>query len=944
MALDLEQLNKEQKQAVTHGEGPLLIVAGAGTGKTRVITYRIAWLIEQGLAKPEEILGLTFTDKASTEMEERVDNLLILGYADLWISTFHSFCERILRRHGLDIGIPGNFKLVDQTAAWLLVRHNIDKFKLKYYKPLGNPSKFIHALLNHFSRCKDQRILPLDYLKYAKSASRRVEEKEKSLEVARAYKIYQNLLLENNSLDFGDLLNYAVELFQKRPAILEKYRKNFKYILVDEFQDTNWVQYELVKLLAAPKNNLTVCADDDQAIYRWRGASFGNITQFKNDFPNTAIIALTRNYRSCQNILDIAYRFIQANNPRRLECVAKIDKHLVANTTCLADVDHLYFKNTEQEVQGVVNEIIKIMQEKKDLTFGDFAILLRANESAAPFVRACERSQIPAQFMALKGLYSKPVVLDIISYLKLLNNYHDDLAAWRMLNMPFLMIPGQDIVKITQYGYKKSRSIYESLTELPAIDGLSQHAVAGIAKLMEMLEKHHQMNRRKNVSEVTLSFLQDSGYLEHLMRQDRRAEIDFIGQFYNKIKDFEAANVDPGLKKFIDELDMEIESGEEGKLNFDPIKIPDAVQIMTAHSAKGLEFEYVFIPNLVDRKFPTIERGEEIEIPQELAKEVVCEGDTHLEEERRLFYVAMTRARRGLYFSSAVDYGGARPKKISRFLHEMGYNGDNRRDEVKTVRVTNNYRRLIPAGQLPSHFSFTQLAAFERCPLQYKFAHVLRVPTRGKAFLSYGKTMHNSLHEFLLDLGQKRGSFKQLSDIYKKNWIDEWYDSKSERNAYYRQGLLALKNFWRDFSAHRPKILQINDNPALEQDFNFKINGYAITGKIDRIDESRQGVEIIDYKTGTAKDRLRPEDKMQLMIYQIAAKEALGLDAKKLTYLYLDKAKPLSFAAVLADIENEKEKIAGIIAKIVKSEFRATPGWQCDWCDYKDICEFARKR
>ena len=941
MAIDLDKLNKEQKAAVTHGEGPLLIVAGAGTGKTRAITHRIAWLVEQGLAKPEEILALTFTDKAAGEMEDRVDDLLSLGYADLWVCTFHSFCERILRQNGLDIGIPGNFKLADQTAAWLLVRQNIDRLKLKYYKPLGNPAKFIHALLNHFSRCKDQGIFPADYLKYAKGE---IEEKEKVLEVARAYGYYQNLLMENNLLDFGDLLNYAVDLLKKRPAVLKKFRKQFKYILVDEFQDTNWIQYELVKLAASPNNNLTVCADDDQAIYRWRGASFGNIVQFKNDFPEAAQVVLTRNYRSCQNILDAAYSFIQANNPRRLEFIAKIDKKLVADNDCKGKISHLHFKSVEQEVQGVVNEIIRIIKEEKDCDYGDFAILLRANESASQFARACERSGVPAQFMALKGLYSKPVVLDVIFYLKFLNNYHESSAVWRVINMPFLMIPNADIVKITQHGYKKAQSIYETLCELPLVNGLTPHGVAGIAKLMEMALKHGAIVREKNVSELMLMFLEDSGYLEHLVRQDRRSEIDFIGQFYGKIKDFEAANIDPNLKKFIDELDMEIESGEEGKLSFDPIKTPDAVQIMTIHSAKGLEFEHVFIANLVDRKFPTIGRGDEIEIPEALANDPAPVGDAHLEEERRLFYVAMTRARKGLYLTSAADYGGVRPKKVSRFLDEMGYNGDNHEDEVRTVRVANNYRKPQVQGALPGHFSFTQLATFEKCPMQYKFAHILRIPTRGKAFFSYGKTMHNALYEFLSELGDKKGSYKQLVDIYKKNWIDEWYDGKSEKETYYKQGLESLKSFWKDFSERRPKILTINGVPALEQDFNLKIDGHSITGKIDRIDENKRGIEIIDYKTGTAKERLKPEDKMQLMVYRIAAKEVFNLDADKLTYFYLNNSTALSFSPDANDVEAEKEKISGIIKEITKSDFRAQPGWQCEWCEFKSICDFAKKR
>ncbi|HEX9664442.1 MAG TPA: UvrD-helicase domain-containing protein, partial [Patescibacteria group bacterium] len=294
----LEGLNQEQQEAVSHDQGPLLIIAGAGTGKTTVITRRVAWLIDQALARPDEILALTFTEKSAGEVEERVDKLLPYGYVDLWISTFHSFCERILQSHALDIGLPNQFKVFDQTGQWLLVRKNLDKFSLNYYRPLGNPTKFIHALLEHFSRCKDEEVYPEDYLKHAEElilnsdsaefirSNTNLSKKEikealtaevkRTEEIADAYHAYQQLLLDNDALDFGDLINYCLKLLRERPLILGKYRQQFKYILVDEFQDTNWAQYELVKLLAGSKNNLTVCGDDDQSIFRFRGASISN--------------------------------------------------------------------------------------------------------------------------------------------------------------------------------------------------------------------------------------------------------------------------------------------------------------------------------------------------------------------------------------------------------------------------------------------------------------------------------------------------------------------------------------------------------------------------------------------------------------------------------------------------------------------------------------------
>ncbi len=333
----LENLNEEQKKAVVYKNGPLLIVAGAGTGKTTVITTKMAWLILRNQIKPDEILTLTFTDKAAEEMEERVDQLLPYGYVDLWISTFHSFAERILKQRAIDIGLSDNFKLLNQTEQNLLIRRNFDQFNLDYYRPLGNPTKFIQAMIKHFSRAKDEEIWPEDYLKYVDELKGNLDnmlnennfkknnqettgqETEKINEIANAYHVYQQLLLKNNALDFGDLINYTLKLFRKRPQILEKYRKQFKYILIDEFQDTNWAQYELIKLLGAPKNNITVSFDDDQSIYKFRGASISNVMQFKKDYPKAQQIVLIKNYRSKQNILDLAYNFIQNNNPNRLE-------------------------------------------------------------------------------------------------------------------------------------------------------------------------------------------------------------------------------------------------------------------------------------------------------------------------------------------------------------------------------------------------------------------------------------------------------------------------------------------------------------------------------------------------------------------------------------------------------------------------------------------------
>ena len=1014
-------LNEEQKEAVLHTEGPLLIVAGAGTGKTTVITRKVAYLIYRKKIKPEDVLAVTFTERAANEMEERVETLLPHGFVDLWISTFHSFCDRILRQHGLDIGISNDFKLLDQSTCWLLVRQNFERFNLKYYRPLGSPTRFIYALINHFSRCKDEGIFPEDYLKYAdelkvnfedyisyKENSEIENESERIKEIAQAYYEYQKLLLENNSLDFGDLINYCLKLFQTRPFILKKYREKFKYILVDEFQDTNWAQYELVKLLAFPKNNLTVCADDDQSIFRFRGASFNNVLQFKKDFPRAKEVVLVKNYRSCQEILDLSYKFIQLNNPNRLEfqlnqvkelkeiakrkgvdlsLFKKIDKKLISSTKGEAIIELLHFSTHQEEIDGIINKIIHILKEDKNSNFSDFAILARTNEVANGFSRAMERFNLPYYFLASRGLYFKPVILDIISYFKLLDNYHENAALYRILNLPFLDISYQDIVEITNYSYKKSKSLFEVLQQLAIVPHISQNTIQKINSLLSLIKKHTFYTKEKSVSELFLDFLQSSGYLKYLTQKDtfqNRGNLDLINQFYDKIKEFEESQVDPCLKNFMEMLNLELEGGEEGSLKFDPELGPDMIKIMTIHSAKGLEFKYVFLPSLVDKRFPTISRKDPIEIPEALVKEVIPSGDVHIQEERRLFYVALTRAKKGLFLSFADSYGGSRSKKPSRFLFELGILSQEI-NKVKTRELKDKIlsdalllksleklnKNKILSSNLPSHISFTQLAAFNKCPLQYKFAHILKIQVKGSPSFSYGKTIHNTLFDFVrlwlekkekpqhiqqdLLCGDKKeniqdgGAFLTLEDlieIYKRNWIDDWYESKTREQEYYKAGKNALKKFYDTFSQNPPEIAKVNGSPALEQGFNIKVGDYLLIGQIDRIDilekikDTRNGVEIIDYKTGQAPRTLNLEDKKQLLIYQIAAEEVLGLEPIRLTYFYLDGARTLSFIGSDKDKKNLKKEIIEIAQKIQRSDFSPTPGWHCKFCDFKNICEF----
>lgn len=964
----LKDLNKEQQAAVTHKTGPLLIVAGAGTGKTTVITRRIAWLIEQGLAKPEEILALTFTDKAALEMEERIDRILPIGYVNVWVSTFHAFGERVLQDWGLEIGLPTNFKVLTQAEQWMLVRENLDKFNLNYYKPLGNPTRFIHALLSHFSRAKDEEVYPPDYLKFAegklldtgasefikksktrpKKAKVTVDEVDQEneaarlMEVAQAYEVYQSLLHAKGVLDFGDLINLTVKLFRTRPRALEFYRKQFKYVLVDEFQDTNYAQYELLKILVAPDNNITVVGDDDQSIYKFRGASISNILEFKQDYKESKEVFLTVNYRSYQNILDTAYEFIQLNNPYRLEVkLAKkgksLSKQLISQRDGVGEFEQLLFNNGQDEAEGVVKKIIELQKLKK-VNWSDFAILVRANSQAALFLQALKRARLPHTYVANRGLYYEEIIVLLINYLKLLDNFHESEALYHVLcNEPF-SLTSDDLSKLSYYAHKHTTSLYESLKNASALN-ISNEGLSKISHLIELIAKHTKIARERSATELYVMIVDDLNINERLQHPAAMREAQYLTAFYHRLQRFEADTADKSLAGFMRYLSLELDSGEEGELPADTEEGPDTIKVTTVHSAKGLEWRYVFIVQLVDRRFPSVERHEAIELPKELIKETLPEGDIHLQEERRLFYVGLTRARDGIFLTRAQDYFGKTTKRPSRFLFELGIVDEQSAEPVgRILRPTVEVTTSKAAGfKIPDNFSFSSVSSFKKCPLEFKYRYLLKLPTPGAPSLSFGVTMHKALEIYLKRWQQRLGNvqadlfgsssakpalptLKELKDIFTECWIDEWYESASQKKEYREKtGPEQLENFYNECIKYPPTP------KYLESFFKISFGPYKFVGKIDRMDTVSKGVAIVDYKTGAKPPKgLEKVDRDQLIIYQIAAQEFFRQTVVSAKYWYLQ---PNSWSPdFVADdkqilsLRSEYEKMIDTIVDTIKSD------------------------
>ncbi len=992
MSESLAKLNSAQKAAVTHENGPLLIVAGAGTGKTTVLINRLAHLLTVKKVSPDEVLLLTFTEKAAGEMEERADIILPYGYTDLWINTFHGFCERILRDHALEIGLNPGFKLLSATDQWVMIKRNLARFQLDYYRPLGNPTKFISELLKHFSRLKDEDISAFEYIKHAENSEvseHADDEDDDGLEAVRikelagAYNTYNQLLIENNYLDFGDLIVYAIKLFKDRPNILKYYRGKFKFIMVDEFQDTNLAQYELVKLLAAPQNNLLVVGDDDQAIYKFRGASISNIMQFKSDYPGAKEIILTENYRSRQEILDRSHDFIKHNNPNRLEVKLGLDKKLVAKGEVSIKkysapaVRFFNFPTQEDEVSFVGQRIKDIYEEKisqgEEVSWLDLAILVRANDTADAYVKELSRLSIPHRFMSWRGLYYKPIILDILAYFRLLDNYHESSALFRVLNMDTFKVSHSELVEINKLAARKVWSLYEALKNVRLIKSISPESEKNITKLLGLIEAHSALAVKSRPTKIFLHFAYDSGLLEKL-DHDRDLELfSYLNQLYQKIKTLEDGNSDLRLKDFLEVINLELEAGETGSLKLD-FTDNESVRIMTVHGAKGLEFKYVFIVNLVDKKFPTIARSEKISIPEALIKEkITVSVDAHLEEERRLFYVAATRAKEELYLTGAKDYGGTREKKPSRFILEMGINPElvseeaqlskqnaflkdlHRLNELEEAERINQDKDIVLP--LPAKFSFSQLAAFSTCPLQYKFAFILKIPaSTDKSSLIFGRVLHNTLYNFLLPtlaeakklqaslFSDEEGksvkkidlSEKRLLSLYEEFWQADGYNNKEERDKYYQNGKKALKDFLSNYQSAPPA-----ETIFLEKKFSFKIGGNIIKGTIDRVDRLADGcLEVVDYKTGKGKDKLTFEEKRQLILYQVFLEEFLGEKVGQLSFYYLETGNKISFVATEKEIDKLKLGIIEEITAIKNRNFAPTPSMMCKYCDFNSICEF----
>lgn len=978
-------LNDAQRQAVEFGDGPLMIIAGAGTGKTTVITERIQHLISTGRTLPQNILALTFTEKASREMEARVEENMPYGLPQMWISTFHSFCDRVLRVEAINIGLDPGYRLMTEAETIMFFRRHLFSFQLEYYRPLGNPNKFIGGMIQHFSRLKDEDITPAAYRNWAaalpEGTDEEQQEKHRYAELAEAYRHYEELKVREGVADYADLISNTLQLFRTRPQILDRYREQFKYILIDEFQDTNFAQNELAILLAGKQQNITVVGDDDQAIYRWRGAAVSNMVQFRSRFPAVTVVVLTQNYRSTKEVLDRSYDLIQHNNPDRLEIVEHVDKKLESMRRVNGKpVGLIYADRVENEADEVARQIRELV-DAKQYSYADVAILVRANNHAEPFVRAFIRNGIPYQFLGPGQLFRQAEVKDLIAYLKLLYNFEDNVAAFRVLTMDWLGLPARDVAALINYAKRNGISVFETCERLmqsavrtdggqqtipdtetrrrstgtPEITTVSSASRDIVVRFVEMVYRHLKLVKKESAGQILYYFLQDTGLLQQFTSYktvtEERTAIN-IAKFFDKLKSYEADHEDTSIYAVVDWIELSLTLGESPQAGDMDWSENNAVTLLTIHSAKGLEFPVVFMINLVAARFPSTERREQIPIPEQLIKEVLPEGDFHIQEERRLFYVGMTRAKDRLIFTAAKYYGeGKREKKLSPFIAEALGEGALTALDQRMVTPEKQLSLLdwqtppelpVPAQprQAIPYVSYSQLDSFATCPLQYKYRYILKIPVPPSAALTFGDTMHRVINAFYERIKNgEAGTKAMLLQLLHSLWSPVGFGDKVYEEKMKKHGADLLERYFE--KVYDPGRIPL----ALEHPFTIKITPtLRLGGKIDRVDKHADGtLEIIDYKTGQAPKTRNVANDLQLTVYALAATDA-GLyrqpvDKVIVSFFFFEGSEKISATRTETQLTEAREIIRGRAQEMSTSDFRPTPGRHCDFCEFRLICE-----
>jgi DNA helicase II / ATP-dependent DNA helicase PcrA len=966
--------NAEQREAIEHGEGPLLVIAGPGSGKTRVITERIVHLLNHvpGLL-PEQILAVTYTDKAAGEMKHRVTRALPGLETTPHISTFHAFCYEILRERHFER------RLLDKVDVWIFLRQRMEQLGLDFYQKLAEPGAFLHDLNDFFFRCLDELIEPEDFDAYVAEAEQQFQKRAalldpdsamlegdeilKKKELARVFRNSRKLIEDAGCSNLGSLISETVRLFDREPETLERAQVRFRYVLVDEFQDSNFAQVELLRRLVVSPCNITAVGDDDQAIYRFRGAAHGAFEMFHRAFAGAKVVNLFRNYRSTHRVLRAAGVVIAKNTHSDKKPPLKTEKEEGSKILLLDSTDYL------SEAAWVAGEVERLA--KRGTRLGDIAVLYRAHSHRDLLVDEFRARKIPFSIRGL-SLLSTVIVRDVIAYLKLVHSPHDNISLTRVLLAERWRFPESLALELRKEAARERCSLFAAIEarEKAEPDGAISRTAWG--ELRDSLAHLRSDAHGMPITTLFDRLIETYGPPLGVSPADQ-SYLDAMKKF---LGDWEAKSETRRLAEFMTYFQYFQDAG--GKIEApSPKDTANAVQMMTVHSAKGLEFPHVFVLSVAPRRFPHTEQKPVIEFPDALRKGPEPPADIHLQEERRLFFVAMTRAQDRLVISNVSKPG----KKPSVFIDDLLSNAAVTARDIERLEAPESesraestnpasparpndptdlfgqaaaspraiYPRLdeltgpmpvgSPDGQL--HLSATAIETFQTCPFKFKLSHLLKIPAGPQPTLTFGNIMHQAVrHYFEL---RKSGPVKpeQVEDFYLNAWRSAGFEDAYQEETYRKSGLEQLREFvLRHEAADVPA-----DRIRTEEHFLLDLKDCILEGRIDQINpivargrEVDSAVELIDYKTGRPKAQKDADKSLQLSIYALAARDALKLQPIKLTFYNLESNQPVSTMRTPGDLKEAAEKIRDVAGEIRTSSFAPKPGFACKWCDYVPVC------
>lgn len=941
-------LNEAQTKVLENTTWPLLVVAGAGTGKTRVIVEKINVLINTGV-EPASILALTFTEKAAAEMLDRVLERRSGFELTMPILTFNAYGEQLLREFSVDAGLSSSFQLLGESAKIVFLTQNLESLELDYFSPLSYPEGQIPELAKYFSKLKQYVITPEEYAEFTQTMSTADEsdivEKQKHQELARAYANYITLCRTNNVIDYDDQIYCIVELLKNKPNVRKVLQSRYHTIMVDEFQDTNPMQSELIHLLTTEKSNLMVVGDDDQSIYGFRGATLANILDFKKMYPKASEVTLIENYRSSQQILDSAYRLIQNNNPHRLEATLKIHKQLKAHSQGNEPSVHC-FSNITQELEWLKEDIANKLAS--GISPGEIAILCRRNATARYVSEALSLADIEHVVIGEKyQLYKTPVVRTLIEALKAVADPSASLSLYHTLSGELFAI-SPTILSVHASSAKKQYEGLEDYLLSTEID--VQEELTNAVILIRQWREH---SGALSVGQLAYKILEESGLKDRLYNQaleeaDSALTITQLSQFFRTLKEFESIATVASVVQYLESLpvlEAAGQSNEDGTLELSASK----VNVLTVHKAKGLEWEITYIPDCTEGSFPMRTMPSGIKVPQLLIEKWESDADEHYAEERRLMYVAATRAKKELVLSYSKKHYTPTPKKPSRFLGEL-FETIPEESPVENVQQELNFEFLQKPSNttrtmpLPTtmqyrdtiRLSVSQITTFLNCPLDFYYRFILAVPEPASHAASYGSAVHSALEVFnKAKLNRENLDLESIIAVLHENWKNDGYLSKVHAQKAKKQAEETIRTF---FEIHSDDLAP----SRVEWPFSLRLEEEKLTisGRLDAVFESESGVEIRDYKTSSSvttseKAKRRASSSEQLTLYALVWQELNGELPSQLSLEFVDTGQIGSVRKTARGIDSMRAKLGNVTSSIRNNNYPA--GKNHDYCQHPPL-------